>query len=236
MTTVTPAAISFDLDDTLWPVKPVLERAEQALSDWLDNHYPRIGRQLGQAGMHTIRDRLIEEDGDLAWDMTALRKAVLRQAAREVGYDPALAEPAFQVFLHQRNQIDFYPEVPAALQRLRPRYRLGALSNGNADIARVGLAPLFSFAISASQFGCAKPHPSTFRAAAAAAGVTPAELVHVGDDPHSDVAGARALGVPAVWVNRHDAPWPPEAGARPVLEIRTLDELPALLQRLHGAA
>ncbi len=230
----TRTAISFDLDDTLWPVKPALERAETALYEWLDAHYPRIGEQVGREGMHAIRDRLMEEDDDLCWDMTALRKAMLKRAAETAGYDPVLAEPAFQVFLHHRNHIDFYPEVPAVLQRLRGTYRLGAISNGNADIARVGLAPVFSFAISASQFGRAKPHPSTFRAAAAAAGVTLGELIHVGDDPHSDVAGARALGMHAVWVNRHGAPWPPEAGPRPTLEIRTLDELPALIQRLNA--
>lgn len=236
MTALTPStrslpvhAISFDLDDTLWPVTPVLARAEEKLMDWLNEHYPRVSERLNVDAMRALRDRLMVEQPRLARDVTGLRKAVIRRAAEIAEYDTALVEPAFDVFLHYRNQIDFYPEVLPTLQDLRPRYRLGAISNGNADITRVGLSELFCFAISASEFGEAKPHPSTFHAAAKAAGVEIAHMVHVGDDPYSDVGGARALGLRTVWVNRSGCTWPPDAGSRPRYEIRTLEELPEVL-------
>lgn len=229
-------AISFDLDDTLWPVAPVLARAEEKLMAWLNAHYPRVGERLSVDAMRALRDQLMIERPELARDMTGLRKAVIRRAAEIAEYDTALVEPAFDVFLHYRNQIDFYPEVVNALHSLHARYRLGAISNGNADVARVGLSKLFCFAISASEFGEAKPHPSTFQAAAEAAGVDIAHMVHVGDDPHSDVGGARALGLRTVWVNRAGAAWPSDAGPRPRYQIRSLDELPRLLAAWESAA
>lgn len=229
-------AVSFDLDDTLWPIAPVLARAERALMAWLAERYPRVGRRMSLDDMAALRDRLIEEQPSLARDMSALRRAVLRRAAALAGYDDSLVEPAFDVFLHYRNQIRFYPDVVQVLEALHPRYRLGAISNGNADIARVGLSEHFRFAISASRLGQAKPHPATFRAAAEAAGVDLAHMVHVGDDPHSDVAGARALGVRTVWVNRAELAWPEGAGPAPRHEIRSLAELPALLEAWQTGA
>jgi len=83
-----------------------------------------------------------------------------------------------------------------------------ALSNGNADVQRVGLGAYFSASLSAQQFGVAKPDPRIFEAAAAAAAVAPAEVLHVGDDVDTDVMGALNSGLQAVWVNREAKAWP----------------------------
>ena len=66
---------------------------------------------------------------------------------------------AIEVFLTERNNITFFDGVVPTLQHLSQRYKLGALSNGNADINRLGLDAYFSFAYSAEQVGAAKPEP-----------------------------------------------------------------------------
>lgn len=114
------------------------------------------------------------------------------------------------------------------LERLAQRYPLGALSNGNADIHRVGLAHLFDFAFNAVDVGAAKPAPALFLAACRHLNMTPAQIVHVGDDPEHDVGGAASVGLRTVWVNRTGRKWP--GGFRADAEIHALDELEAILE------
>ena len=92
-----------------------------------------------------------------------------------------------------------------ALQRLAARYPLLSLSNGNADLQRVGLADLFSGSISAREVGCAKPDPRIFEAACRLLNLEPAQVLHVGDDFELDVRGARAAGMATAWVRRAGA-------------------------------
>lgn len=225
-------AISFDLDDTLWPVGPVLRHAEQRLHAHLRHHHPRLAQRFDFQGMLALRERLLSESPDLAKNVTHLRKAVLARAARESGEDEAAMETAFEVFMEARNQVEFYPEVLHVLARLQPHYRLGALSNGNADVARTGLSAYFSFAVSAASVGEAKPHPETFTAAVNAARVQRHELLHVGDDPETDVSGAVLAGVKCVWISRDGNPWPEARfpGLRPDAQVASLTDLPGLLR------
>lgn len=227
-------AISFDLDDTLWPVTPVLQHAERCLHAHLQRHHPNLAARFDDKGMQILRDRVLQDAPELAKDVTRLRKTVLARAARESGEDEARMETAFEVFLAARNRVRFYPDVLQVLRLLRSRYCLGAITNGNADIARTGLSPYFSFAITVASVGEAKPHPETFLAAAKAARVEPGELLHVGDDPETDIGGAFRAGVKSVWINRTNRPWPAKSqpGIRPDARLDSLEKLPALLG--HG--
>ncbi len=83
-----------------------------------------------------------------------------------------------------------------------PRYRLFAVSNGNADLQRCGVADLFDGHVSAIAAGAAKPDARIFAALRRMAGVSAAEVLHVGDDPIADVVGAMRAGMQAVWLNR----------------------------------
>jgi putative hydrolase of the HAD superfamily len=180
--------------------------------------------------MAALRDSVLRETPALAKDVTGLRKAVLARAAREAGDDEARMGTAFEVFLAARNEVEFYPDALPALRSLNRRYKLGVLSNGNADIARIGLSEYFGFTVSAPAVGEVKPHPATFEAAIEAAGVARDHLLHVGDDPSTDIGGAVRAGIPCVWVNRERRSWPAHEypGIRPDAEIHSLSELPAL--------
>jgi FMN phosphatase YigB (HAD superfamily) len=94
------------------------------------------------------------------------------------------------------------------LERLRTRYLLATFSNGNADLARVGLAEFFVVSLNARQIGVGKPHPRCFERIAEELRVCLHEIVYVGDDPILDVEASRAAGLRSAWVNRFDQQWP----------------------------
>ena len=146
-------AIAFDLDNTLWDVEPVLERAEQCLTAWLQEYCPRIA--LSREEMRTARARLASREPHNAHDVSYLRRTALAAHAREHGYDERLALEAFEVFLAARNEVEIFADVAPALARLRRRYALASLSNGNADLVRIGLGTAFSVSLNAGQIGAA---------------------------------------------------------------------------------
>ena len=201
-------AIAFDLDNTLWDVGPVLVRAEQRLHAWLSEHCPRITERVSVEDMRAAREQLARSEPHNAHDFTYLRKAGLAAHARDCGYSQEVAERAFQVFFAARNELQPFPDVRPALERLRSRYQLASLSNGNADLGLIGLAPLFSVSLNARQIGVGKPHPRCFEHLARDLRTAAVNILYVGDDPLLDVEAARAAGLRTAWMNRSHAPWP----------------------------
>jgi putative hydrolase of the HAD superfamily len=207
MTLALVTALTLDLDDTLWPVRPALVAAERVLAGWLRTHAPATATGLGTGGMLALRAQVAAERPDWAHDLTAIRLETIRRALRLHGDDPALADAAFETFFEARHQVTLYEDVRPALARLAARYRLIAVSNGNADVARVGLGEFFAGSVSARQHGTAKPAASIFHAACAAASAAPHCVLHLGDDPALDIDGALAAGLQAGWVCRPDGAW-----------------------------
>lgn len=203
-------AVAFDLDNTLWDVAPVLERAEVRLYEWLREHCPRIPERVTVDDMRAARELLAREEPHNAHDFTYLRVTALARHARECGYEDEVAKRAFDVFFAARNEIDLFADVRPALERLRSRYRLATLSNGNADLGRIGLTDFFVLSLNARQIGVGKPHPRCFERLASDLRLEPAEIIYVGDDPVLDVEASRAAGLRSAWINRFDQPWPPE--------------------------
>ena len=218
------AGISLDLDDTLWPIWPVIERAERTLHDWLVRAAPKTADLLVTPGMlRELREATAKERSDLAHDMSALRRESIRSALKRAGEDPALAEPAFDVFFEARQRVTLYDDALPALRWLSERYPLVAVSNGNADVERTGVGRWFRAAFSARAFGSGKPHAPIFRAAAASVGLLPRDMLHVGDDAELDVVGALGAGMQAAWLVRDERPWAHDA--RPQLIVPNLHAL-----------
>jgi 2-haloalkanoic acid dehalogenase type II len=201
-------AIAFDLDNTLWDVEPVLARAEERLSAWLHANCPRLTASLSSEDMRRARAQLASREPHNAHDMTYLRLTALRQHVREHGYDESLGTQAFEVFLAARNEVQVYADVAPALARLGTRYALASLSNGNADLQRIGLDHVFAVSLNAQQIGAAKPQRRCFERLTAELHLSAAEVVYVGDDPLLDVVAARQAGLPTAWMNRRALSWP----------------------------
>ncbi len=198
-------AITLDLDDTLWPFAPIGARIERVLDDWLRIHSPRTAERFPIVEMRALRERVFDAHPHLLHDMGAVRLLTLEQAFRESGDDPALAGPAYDVFYAERNRVECYPDAIDALARISAKLPVAALSNGNADLAAIGLDHHFAFQLGAREHGAAKPDPGIFLAACERLGCAPGEVLHVGDHIEMDVLGAARAGLRTAWMHRDDA-------------------------------
>jgi HAD superfamily hydrolase (TIGR01509 family) len=203
-----PLVLSFDLDDTLWPVEPVMLAAEAAMLAWLREYHPLIMHGQDRESLRAMRARIAQQFPDRSHDMTFLRHRALAEMFAAAGQPAAHADEAFEVFYAARNRVTLYDEVENSLERLSGRYRLFALSNGNADLKRCGIAHWFEGHITAISAGAAKPDIRIFTHLLDAARVQAGQVLHIGDDPHLDVMGATQAGMQAVWLNRDAKSWP----------------------------
>ena len=143
-----------------------------------------------------------------------------------------LSKRAMEVFLAARNEVVFFEGALESIGAVARDYQLGALTNGNADIERLGLSNHFSFAFSAEQVGAPKPAPDLFLAALEHTGCEPHEMVYVGDDPIRDVDSANKLGLRTIWIRHEARPGPGET--HPDQTIDDIRELPAAIELLKA--
>ena len=216
-------AVSLDLDDTLWPVEPAIIAAERELDEWLKQHHTAVAQAWPVAAMRELRDQVSAEHPQLAHDFTAQRMITLERAFAACGIGNEHVDAAFEIYYAARNSVDCYADAIPALAALAAHLPLVSISNGNADLARIGLRQHFVHCISAREFGTAKPAAAIFHDACARLGVAPENVLHVGDDPLLDVVGAREAGLRTAWLNRTGATW--SEPAAPDLEIHDLGEL-----------
>lgn len=222
-------AITLDLDDTLWPIRPTIERAERVLQQWLQAQAPATAALLAAAPtlMREIRASVVAQYPDRTHDLVMLRQATIAQALERAGDDPALAHEGLRVFMAERQRVDLFDDALQALEFLSARHPLVALSNGNADLQVIGIGRYFQAGISATHFGVAKPDPRIFWAAAELVQAAPEDVLHVGDDATTDAHGALGAGMQAVWLNAAGHDWPHERTPH-----ATVDSLTALCQLL----
>ena len=220
-------AVTLDLDDTLWAIDPVIRRAEERLWAWLTEHFPKIPENYPAEAMLTIREEVVDEYWHKNHDFRFLRKKVLERVATSVGYDVSMVEPAFAVFDAARNDVELFPDVLPNLELLARSLRIVAVTNGNANLEIIGIRHLFHDVVTAVGAGAAKPARRIFEEAVDRAGVAPQQVLHVGDHPETDVAGAREAGLRAAWINRKGDDWPdhlesPEAVVTSMTELHRL--------------
>lgn len=217
-------AITLDLDDTLWPFAPIGARIERVLHAWMLEHSPATAARFPIEAMRALREQVFAEHPQLIHDLSQLRRLTLQRALQESGADLALLEPAYETFYAARNQVECYADSLAALERIAARVPVAALTNGNADLERIGLSRHFAFQLGAREHGAAKPEASIFHAACLRLGVPPLEVLHVGDHVEMDVIGAAQAGLRSCWINRQAQVWT-HPTLRPDLEFTDLTAL-----------
>lgn len=233
-------AITLDLDDTLWAIGPVIMRAEQKLWSWLGENFPKITGAYTPEAAYALREKVIQDHWDQSHDFRFLRKAALEHMARTVGYSSDLVDDAFDVFDRARNDVELFSDVLPTLEALGEHFSLIAVTNGNANLERIGIRHLFHGVVTAVDVGAAKPAPTIFAEAVSRAGVSAAETLHVGDHPEIDIAGAQEAGLRTAWINRNGDGWPRHV-APPDVIVSTMSELvtvlgPAIEDRTASAA
>jgi len=225
--------ITFDLDDTLWDVRPALTKAEAAQNAWLEKHYPQILNRQAASDLKRIRQQVLEQNPQLAHQISQFRQAVLQQSLAEAGISETeahwAAKEAFQAFIARRHDVALYPESLPLLEELAQNYTLGALTNGNADVTKTPLGKFFDFALKAEDVGAAKPEPALFDHALERTGVNASAMIHIGDSHDHDVVGAYRAGIRSVWFTQQEA-----SSDFADHVIACLTELPSLLRGLQA--
>lgn len=219
--------ITFDLDDTLWPILPTITQAESALYNWLKAHYPLVTDKYSLKELQKKREQLKQYRADIAHDVTALRVASLRELAIEFSYSEKLAENGLAYFRQERNRVIPFKEAEPTLACLSQHYTLGAITNGNAQLEYTALGRYFEFCVTPTEVGECKPHADIFHYAANLAGVQVDKMLHVGDCAKADVVGAAKAGLTSIWLNANRNPWP--GGQNPYAVIHDISELLELL-------
>jgi putative hydrolase of the HAD superfamily len=229
-----PKAILFDLDDTLWPIAPVILQAEEILFDWLREHAPRVAERFTIESLRQARLELLARQPEFHLDLGKLRRAGLHAAFAEAGEDADKVELAMVQYFAARNAVIPYDDVLPGLLRLKDRVLVGSISNGNADLQTIGLSHHFKVSVAAHQLGVAKPDAAIFLEACRLLGVAPEDAVYVGDDVLLDVQGAQRAGLRAVWMNRTGSTRHLEHEVVPDAIVRDFDQLLDWLKREHG--
>jgi putative hydrolase of the HAD superfamily len=213
--------VFFDLDDTLCDTigsRP--ERARKAF-ERLCGEYPHLDADQ-------LVERAVAQMQEPRWArgiLPLLEELGLAQTA--AGTD------ALRIFLTHFGPIRLFPDVEQTLIQLGKKYALGVISNAQewyqrAKLVHLGLEPRIRYFVVSDSVGYEKPDPRIFRHALALAGVQPDEAVFVGDRLDIDVAGAKAVSMRAVWLNRSgDAI--PDGVPRPDWVVRHFHELPVVL-------
>ncbi|RUO37872.1 hypothetical protein CWE15_10950 [Aliidiomarina taiwanensis] len=224
--------LSFDLDDTLYANAPVMAHAEQYLVDYLADKAPALA-DITVAQWRELRQQVAAENAELASDMSALRRATFVQELkrRGVAQVETLADEAMAAFFVVRNQVDIEQDIHTLLGKLAEKYTLIAISNGNADIHRIGIGDYFTAAVRPGPGVRGKPFTDMFELAAEKIQLEhPRHMLHIGDHPVSDVQGALRFGAQALWYNSPFKPaegvpavtWLPHASIQNIQALRAL--------------
>jgi FMN hydrolase / 5-amino-6-(5-phospho-D-ribitylamino)uracil phosphatase len=199
--------VTFDLDDTLWDVRPALQKAEAAQWQWLAQHYPTLALSASDPTLNQRRRDLISRQPELIHNISRFRQTFITELLMDAGISPSEAHQAgaaaFAAFMAHRHDVGLFETAAPVLKALSQKYLIGALTNGNADVYRTPLAPYFNFAFKAEEVGASKPHPEMFHRALAHTDTHPQQVIHVGDSHTHDIIGAKNAGVLAIWFNRH---------------------------------
>ena len=214
--------ISFDLDDTFWDVMPTIYRAEDLTSSWIKENYPGADKIIQSTNMMDLRNKLLKEDPSLLVKISDLRTKMFYEVGLLAGYNKEesdkLSKNAFNIFIEARNDVKLFEGVQETLESLNQNYSLGVITNGNADLKKIGIDHLFSHIFSSANSGAHKPDPKAFEILIEASGLKPEEICHVGDHPLNDVKGSLDCGMQPIWFKNKDAEWPYEKLVVPQFE------------------
>ena len=226
--------ITFDLDDTLWDVRPALEAAEAAQWSYLNFRFPTLAlAATPREQIADLRRKLLEDKPELMHHISLFRQSFIERLLLHHGVPGGEAESAaseaFAAFLSQRHEVVLYDNAQSVLNTLGRQFQLGALTNGNADVRKTEIGSCFDYAWRAEEFGVSKPDPALFHRVFKAAGVSAGEVIHIGDCHDNDVSGAISAGAKAIWFT-------PDGGVSEIASgmVKELSELPVAIEQLMG--
>ncbi|QBH95124.1 5-amino-6-(5-phospho-D-ribitylamino)uracil phosphatase YigB [Limnobaculum zhutongyuii] len=227
-------ALTFDLDDTLYDNRPVIERTEREVVSFMQQQFPQVAN-LSREGFNRIRHQLLEQEPDIYHDVSEWRRRAFETTLQVHGYSDndarQGAELTMEHFSYWRSRIDVPQSTHTTLSLLATHYPLVAVTNGNANPHMFGLSDYFKLVLRAGPDGRAKPFGDMYLNAAQQLKLAPETILHVGDDLITDVAGAIRHGLQACWINdrERNIMHEPTGCLLPHIEISRLESLCRLI-------
>jgi len=228
--------ITFDLDDTFWDIKSTIINAEINSRKWIED---RIKKKIEWGTFDDfleIRNELIKKNPSLDYDLGLLRKKMIayhtqKYFKNEKDLDEFIEE-AYSFFLEERHKVEFFNDVITVLEKLSLNYKLGVLTNGNADIKKLGIDYMFDFSVSSMDVKSNKPDQGHFIKAKELSQINFHNTLHVGDHPVNDVYGARELGINVMWFNPNNLVW--DIDENPPIQFKKWSDFVNLLEENYG--
>lgn len=232
--TIAPVkAMSFDLDDTLYDNGPIIKRAVKGQLDYLHQHYPKT-LATDFTFWWQVREELINKNPQLDGKVTDIRKQTIALGLAKCGYPeeeiPAATQATFEHFYQLRSDFKVPEKTIELLERLAQKIPLAAITNGNMDLTRIGIAHVFSEIYMADDYS-AKPDTEMYLRAAEKLDVAPKQMLHVGDQWDTDVLGARRAGCSSALFLGGAVRKRPDPLILPDILINSLDELVNLVDQ-----
>ena len=222
--------VGFDLDGTLCDFQNVMRLSLKFTLDKILEKVPECSDFLTIEKMIEIRNQVAEENRGKPINLEETRLRAFRKTLKHCGVvDEEFAVSLNELYLkHRFEDTTLFDEVLSTLERLRQRYLLCVISNGNSYPRKLGLEKYFEFIILSQEVGIQKPDPRIFVLAVHKAGCMSNEFLYVGDSQEDDIVGAGEAGVHVVWLNRKNEVRRLNI-PRPDYEITTLSGLLTIL-------
>jgi 2-haloalkanoic acid dehalogenase type II len=208
------------------------------LVQWYEVLLREIDVTLGKLGVPDVTaTTIIESFSAQGRRLTAEKPHRLYKDILRIGFTAAFAEHGLtpsedeiELIASSPMKMGPHPEVPAALRRLRERYKLAIFTNSDDNLITPTVESIgvpFDYVITAQQAGAYKPSRELFEYAYRKMGVSPGETVHVAMGMYWDMKARHELGLRGIWVNRRGETGNPDW--LPYAEVRDLDGAAALL-------
>lgn len=208
-------ALLVDLDDTLFDHRAAVEGGLELLR----RAYPRLGafpkralsaryrELLEEIHPAVVRGEITAEESRRRRFLRLFGEAGLALGGREIGRALRIYQEGYRT--HRRS----VRGARTLLAALRPRWTVVVVTNHVREeqvpkLQELGLAEMIDGLVTFEDAPAPKPDPRPFRLALRIAGVPAARAVVLGDSWESDIRGAIAAGIPAVWLNRDHRPVP----------------------------
>jgi len=233
-------AISFDLDDTLYSNKPVMQAIEKKMIAYFTGlvtlkslaAQPEI---LDQRFWYNFRRQAILKHPNLAHDVVQVRLVTYRLGFISLGLTEAVAEQqaqaALDYFIMLRSDFTVPEQSKKTLARLSEKIPLVAISNGNVDTQALGISQYFQHIYHAGwqvdgTLLKQKPASDMFSIVCQQLAIKPSQLLHVGDCGRADIEGAILAGCQAAFLSCYDVGKP--ITILPHFEITSVNQLEQL--------
>ncbi|BGI50867.1 MAG: 5-amino-6-(5-phospho-D-ribitylamino)uracil phosphatase YigB [Arsenophonus endosymbiont of Ceratovacuna japonica] len=201
------SAITFDLDDTLYNNKPVIDKTEQNLLSFI-RYYDNRFNNLQLNDLKNYQKLIINKYPEIYHNVTQWRWLAMKTLLDHYGYNQTKssdgANAIMNNFYYWRSQIIVPKLTHQILSILYKKIPLAVITNGNANPYACGLGNYFQFILKAGTDGRAKPYTDMFYLAAKKFNIVLDNVLHVGDNLITDIQGALYSGMQACWINTNN--------------------------------